>query len=708
MKVGSLRHVGLTASRVYYVDASGDSGTIDITKGGGTNTIIIGNGASDPQNSNNAIIWGSSATISDLTGANDSIVIGTSASVSGFASSACIVIGLTANADSADAAIVIGAGSSGDADNAIAIGASSTASNTEAIAIGNSATASGLDSVAIGDTPTASGTDSIAIGNMAQAYAQSSIVIGATATDGNVGNVGCIVIGSGAQITGVTSLGSIAIGEGARCDSDEAIAIGQGALSQNADGIAIGDAARVSGNYGISIGNNSDATAQETICMGNGADATAGSAICIGTIADATAPQAIALGYAAQSTSNYTISIGGSSDATATEAIAIGRNAQATFQYGIAIGTGAEASGGEGNIAIGDDALANSPNADAIAIGTGSDAGGGSSTAIGNGADASATDSVAIGQGANSSGQDALALLSATASANDAIAIGNGTTVSGEVGGIAIGAGSSVIGAGIFGIAIGNGATITTDNVLAFGSTAGTAAYLITEVHYNDNTSEVVHKAPYQYEEMQEFQGGLRINYDTVTTGTTFTDDQTHIEATSAGITHYMWASPVTGDYINILNSAVGPITVSGNGENIDGSATVDVPAGTSITLAYNGTQWRDIGARPNTGSASGETAKGWIQFDGSGTPSIADSFNVTGITDNAAGDWTINWDTDFANANYCVVAQASKNSGDTQSTIGLYHTSPIAVGSARLLCVNATGTGFDAPFVCVVAYGDQ
>jgi len=43
-----------------------------------------------------------------------------------------------------------------------------------------------------------------------------------------------------------------------------------------------------------------------------------------------------------------------------------------------------------------------------------------------------------------------------------------------------------------------------------------------------------------------------------------------------------------------------------------------------------------------------------WVNFNGIGTVAIRDSFNVSSITDNGVGDYTINFATVMANTNYC------------------------------------------------------
>ncbi len=45
--------------------------------------------------------------------------------------------------------------------------------------------------------------------------------------------------------------------------------------------------------------------------------------------------------------------------------------------------------------------------------------------------------------------------------------------------------------------------------------------------------------------------------------------------------------------------------------------------------------------------------AKAWVNFNGTGTVAIRDSFNVSSITDNGTGDYTVNFTTAFPNANY-------------------------------------------------------
>ena len=49
--------------------------------------------------------------------------------------------------------------------------------------------------------------------------------------------------------------------------------------------------------------------------------------------------------------------------------------------------------------------------------------------------------------------------------------------------------------------------------------------------------------------------------------------------------------------------------------------------------------------------------AKAWINFNGTGTAAINDDFNISSITDNGTGDFTISFSNAFSNTNYAVVA---------------------------------------------------
>jgi hypothetical protein len=52
--------------------------------------------------------------------------------------------------------------------------------------------------------------------------------------------------------------------------------------------------------------------------------------------------------------------------------------------------------------------------------------------------------------------------------------------------------------------------------------------------------------------------------------------------------------------------------------------------------------------------------AKAWVNFNGTGTVAIRASYNVSSITDNGVGDYTVNFTTAMADANFTLVAIAN------------------------------------------------
>jgi len=97
----------------------------------------------------------------------------------------------------------------------------------------------------------------------------------------------------------------------------------------------------------------------------------------------------------------------------------------------------------------------------------------------------------------------------------------------------------------------------------------------------------------------------------------------------------------------------VGTITTS------YGSGTITVPSGVTTTL----TDGISGDLKFNSGFGSVATAYGcrvWVNFNGTGTVAIRDSGNVSSITDNGSGHYTINFTTALPDTNYCMVSGPS------------------------------------------------
>jgi len=63
-------------------------------------------------------------------------------------------------------------------------------------------------------------------------------------------------------------------------------------------------------------------------------------------------------------------------------------------------------------------------------------------------------------------------------------------------------------------------------------------------------------------------------------------------------------------------------------------------------------------------GTQIGTLCRAWVNFNGTGTVAIRASFNVSSITDNGTGDYTVNFTTALPDANYSAVGSAANISG--------------------------------------------
>ena len=52
-----------------------------------------------------------------------------------------------------------------------------------------------------------------------------------------------------------------------------------------------------------------------------------------------------------------------------------------------------------------------------------------------------------------------------------------------------------------------------------------------------------------------------------------------------------------------------------------------------------------------------------WVSFKGTGTVAIEDDFNVSSITDNGNGDYTVNFTSNLPNDDYCCVGMSMRDS---------------------------------------------
>ena len=57
-----------------------------------------------------------------------------------------------------------------------------------------------------------------------------------------------------------------------------------------------------------------------------------------------------------------------------------------------------------------------------------------------------------------------------------------------------------------------------------------------------------------------------------------------------------------------------------------------------------------------SAGTQIGTFCRAWVNFNGTGTVAIRAAFNVSSVTDNGVGDYTVNFSTAMSDANYSAV----------------------------------------------------
>ena len=124
------------------------------------------------------------------------------------------------------------------------------------------------------------------------------------------------------------------------------------------------------------------------------------------------------------------------------------------------------------------------------------------------------------------------------------------------------------------------------------------------------------------------------------------------------------------------LTGTTDQITVT-NGDGVSGNPTVsavvasqaEAETGTDNTKLMTALRTADAVASlvPSTLNATGSAplyaCRAWVNFNGTGTVAIRASGNVSSITDNGTGDYTVNFTEDVEDANYAAVASANQAS---------------------------------------------
>jgi hypothetical protein len=121
-----------------------------------------------------------------------------------------------------------------------------------------------------------------------------------------------------------------------------------------------------------------------------------------------------------------------------------------------------------------------------------------------------------------------------------------------------------------------------------------------------------------------------------------------------------------------------------------NGTTAISVDASQNTTLAGTLTLGTATQAVPS-GTAPLYAARAWVNFNGTGTVAIRVSGNVTSITDNGTGDYTVNFTNAMPDADYSMNATGQISSGTNYSVIQVSSTTP-TTSAIRLNSLTQSG----------------
>ena len=161
--------------------------------------------------------------------------------------------------------------------------------------------------------------------------------------------------------------------------------------------------------------------------------------------------------------------------------------------------------------------------------------------------------------------------------------------------------------------------------------------------------------------------------------------------------------------------SGTGTLTISAPNTNSD--RTIDLPdaagtvfvSGQAVTattgnFSGNVTLGSSVLATP-TGSAPAYLCRAWVNFNGTGTVAIRASGNVSSITDNGTGDYTINFTTAMSDANYAITTAIKVSADTTVRNWDYVSTAPVNASSIRLYVTGPANAASDAAVIGVAIF---
>ena len=174
----------------------------------------------------------------------------------------------------------------------------------------------------------------------------------------------------------------------------------------------------------------------------------------------------------------------------------------------------------------------------------------------------------------------------------------------------------------------------------------------------------------------------------------------------------------LTGNVSVTGNVTVGAGTVANPAISVVGDTDTGIyfPSANTIGFTRGGIQVGEFDSTANanfkfnSGYGSVATAYGcraWVSFNGSDTPTIRASGNISSISDFGTGDYAINFATNMPDSNYTIVGSSVKAggapSGDNSAVVIMGEAPSVSVAGVGILTVN--GGALDRGYIYVAVF---
>ena len=144
-----------------------------------------------------------------------------------------------------------------------------------------------------------------------------------------------------------------------------------------------------------------------------------------------------------------------------------------------------------------------------------------------------------------------------------------------------------------------------------------------------------------------------------------------------------------------VASGGSGVTTSTGTGANVLGTSP------TMATPTFNSAQLATV-----VGTAPLYMCRAWVNFNGTGTVAIRASGNVSSITDNGTGDYTVNFTTALSDADYAASCMTQPPTGVNSAGFEIKDAVSPTASTLRLTTFRTTtGTANDPPFMNVSVF---